>query len=96
MTGEMSREDVTPEEFPLHFAIAKAMRGKVHPFDVYQGPYVAARKGKFWISAHLESCDHGHEHDTGLVEVFNEATNKTAVSFPEPESVVAAARETCN
>lgn len=40
MTGEMIREDVTPEAYPTHFAIAKALGGTVEPFDQYQGPYV--------------------------------------------------------
>lgn len=40
MTGEMYKSDVTEEEYPLHFAIAKALHGTVEPFDVYQGPYV--------------------------------------------------------
>lgn len=40
MTGEMLREDLTREEYPLHFAVADALKGSVEPFDVYQGPYV--------------------------------------------------------
>ena len=41
MTGEMCAADCTREVYPLHFAIAKALKGKVRPFDLYQGPYVA-------------------------------------------------------
>ncbi|KKL89015.1 hypothetical protein LCGC14_1918890 [marine sediment metagenome] len=40
MTGEMFSSDVTPEAYPLHFAIAEALGGTVQPFDQYQGPYV--------------------------------------------------------
>lgn len=40
MTGEMRREEVTPEAYPIHFAIAKEFGGTVEPFDHYQGPYV--------------------------------------------------------
>ena len=57
MTGEMSRDDVTREAFPAHFAVADALGGTVEPFDVYQGPYVAVPpKGRacarrIWICA---------------------------------------------
>lgn len=46
MTGEMlSIDPVTGidsngEEYYFHSAIAKALNGKVMPFDKYQGPYV--------------------------------------------------------
>ena len=40
MTGEMHRSEVTPEAYPTHFAIARALGGTVEPFDQYQGPYV--------------------------------------------------------
>jgi len=40
MTGEMSRHDLTLDEFPVHFAVAEALGATVEPFDVYQGPYV--------------------------------------------------------
>lgn len=40
MTGEMCKADVTRDAYPLHFALADALGGTVHPFDVYQGPYV--------------------------------------------------------
>jgi hypothetical protein len=54
MTGEMSRSDVTPEEYPHYFAIAKAFGGTVEPFDVYQGPYILIAKpklAKLWLIA---------------------------------------------
>ena len=41
MTGEMIKEELTPETYPLQFAIADALGGEVQPFDVYQGPYVS-------------------------------------------------------
>lgn len=41
MTGEMTQADPTPEEYPLHYAIAEALGGTVRPFDKYQGPYVS-------------------------------------------------------
>lgn len=40
MAGEMFESEVTREAYPLHFAIADAVKGRVRPFDQYQGPYV--------------------------------------------------------
>ena len=43
MTGEMSRNEVTRETFPLYFACVDALGhdgATVEPFDVYQGPYI--------------------------------------------------------
>ena len=82
MTGEMSREDVTREAYPLHFAIADAFKGRVRPFDQYQGPFVdAGTAGKFWIQSYLMPCNYGHEHDTGLVQVYNARTDKLSDPF---------------
>ena len=72
MTGEMSCADVTREAFPAHFAIADALGGTVHPFDVYQGPYVLARGHRLWIS------DDGN----GAV-VYDETTRRQSERFPE-------------
>ena len=46
MTGEMHSinqkgEDSNGEVWSLHAAIARAVKGKLKPFDVYQGPYIA-------------------------------------------------------
>jgi hypothetical protein len=46
MTGEMpyidpeTGIDSTGEEWPIHLAIAKAVGGRLRPFDQYQGPYI--------------------------------------------------------
>lgn len=40
MSGEMHQSEVTAENFPLHFAVAKEFGGDVHAFDQYLGPYV--------------------------------------------------------
>lgn len=103
MAGEMTKEDVTREEYPLHFAIADALGGTVEPFDVYQGPYIdlgptaTGYGGKgltlgrqvLWIIA----ADNG-----SLVAVWNEAEGRTSGYFnpdgPSVESVaVVAARQ---
>ena len=40
MAGEMTKSDLTKEDYPFHFAVAKSLGGLVKPFDLYQGPYV--------------------------------------------------------
>ena len=45
MTGEMCSitqkgVDSDGNEWPIHAAIAKAVRGTLQPFDQYQGPYI--------------------------------------------------------
>jgi hypothetical protein len=51
MTGEMSREEVTRENFPLYFAAADMVEGAtVQPFDQYQGPYIhVPGKGRYFL-----------------------------------------------
>lgn len=73
MTGEMSKADVTPEEFPIHFALAKEFGGTVEPFDVYQGPYVLLPDGtRLFIG-----CDDG-----AFGYVWNESTRESSAEFP--------------
>lgn len=71
MTGEMHHSEVTKDAWPLHFAIAKALKGTVHPFDQYQGPYVLTAGGKFWVTS-----DDGH-----LAQVYNEHADKVSAPF---------------
>jgi hypothetical protein len=78
MTGEMGKRDVTPDAFPLHFAIARALIGSsVHPFDVYQGPYILYRGGnnghnaKLWVSS----------DDGSLAYVYNERNDRKSETF---------------
>ena len=45
MTGEMHSItqkgiDSNGDSWPTHAAIARAVKGKLKPFDVYQGPYI--------------------------------------------------------
>ena len=45
MTGEMHSitqkgVDSNGDSWPTHAAIARAVKGKLKPFDVYQGPYI--------------------------------------------------------
>jgi hypothetical protein len=52
MTGEMSQFDAEHgEEWALHRKIAKALKGKIHAFDVYQGPWIQPPEGgRLWIA----------------------------------------------
>ena len=70
MTGEMNKADVTRDAFPLHFAIARALRGTVLPFDVYQGPYVRTAHGRLWL------CSNG-----GATTVYNEDRGTLSLPF---------------
>ena len=77
MTGEMSKADVTKEAYPLHFAIARALKGTVHPFDMYQGPYVRTSYGQLWIS----EPETPENWPDGYVMVWNERTHKASTPF---------------
>lgn len=91
MTGEMYKSDVTEEEYPLHFAIAKALGGTVEPFDVYQGPYVVigadirCGNGPYAMAprgfgiARLWICD---DEKHGGTVVYNEANEKSSPFWP--------------
>lgn len=88
MTGEMSRDDVTEEAFPIHFAIAKELGGTVEPFDVYQGPYIQLDGARLWLSS---------EDGIGAY-VFNETTRCKSEDFffanmAATDEGIAAARE---
>lgn len=56
MTGEMSwikpdGTDSNGDLYPTHAALAKRLRCKLRPFDVYCGPYIAHRKGRIFIDS---------------------------------------------
>jgi len=53
VTGEMdwirqSGVDSNRNEWKLHAAIAKAVGGKLYPFDDYRGPFILVGKGKLY------------------------------------------------
>lgn len=55
MTGEMSKDEVTRENYPEFFELSDLLHSKgypasVEPFDQYQGPYVQCGNLKFWLS----------------------------------------------
>lgn len=54
MTGEMSSitQDGVDQDgncWSLHAAAARATKGILHRFDMYQGPYIQTEQGRFWI-----------------------------------------------
>jgi curved DNA-binding protein CbpA len=61
------------DEWSLHFAIAAALHGTVHPFDKYQGPYVLVSGQKLWISP--------DDDDPDFFIVFNENTRDLSEPF---------------
>jgi hypothetical protein len=73
MTGEMSKQDVTRDAYPLHFAIARALNGRVEPFDVYRGPYIRIGHDRIWIA--------DHEKLTNYAVIWNETTGETSSMF---------------
>ena len=55
MTGEVSwikpnGEDSNGDVYETHAKVARALRCKLRPFDVYIGPYIAHKRGKMFIS----------------------------------------------
>lgn len=97
MTGEMSRSDVTREAYPSHFAIARVVKGTVHPFDVYQGPYILAPAGRLWIVPQETECSCCGSRQLAGWAVYNESTEKTGSTFQEGDTraMLRSAREAC-
>ena len=55
MTGEMSwikpnGEDSNGDVYEVHAKVARALRCRLHPFDVYIGPYIDTLRGHLFIS----------------------------------------------
>ena len=91
MTGEMLKEEVTRDNYPLYFKIADALGGTVEPFDQYQGPYILVGQDVIVGDAPyaLAPLNLGVvrlwviDQDNGIeVAIYNEATDKTSDPFP--------------
>lgn len=52
-TGEMSRGEVTADNYPMYFEAAALVRGAtVEPFDQYQGPFIfVPNRGRFFLNS---------------------------------------------
>lgn len=70
---EHAFDDEFEQEWPMHFAIARALGGKVHPFDKYQGPYISVPGGKLWIAFDEDAPD--------WATVYNELNLKSSDPF---------------
>lgn len=87
MTGEMHESEVTPENFPIHFAVAKEFEGTVHPFDQYQGPYLVVP------GPHAGNRFFLHTDDGVFACWFDESLEKFSSPFTatdDPEHMAAA------
>lgn len=56
MTGEMSwikpnGDDSNDESWPVHAAVARALRCRLRPFDKYIGPYIKTKRGMLFLSS---------------------------------------------
>jgi hypothetical protein len=83
MTGEMCKDDVTREEFPLHFAVADAVPGaSVEPWDVYQGPYIQLPGyGCYWLIEAYDGPSHRWDYYSELCCWWNEYRDDRSVPF---------------
>ncbi len=83
MTGEMSKSEVTEETWPIHFYVARHLRGTVEPFDQYQGPCVSTK----YHNLYLCECDqegymlYWYDSSTGMQS--SEFDNPACTSSPE-------------
>src|SRR5574341_1070698 len=89
MAGEMFQDEVTRENYPLHFAIADKFHGKVIAFDQYQGPYVVIGKDvrvgnspyaiapRGMVIVRLWLCS----DDGGAYFIYNEANERKSEEF---------------
>ena len=56
MTGEMgwikaNGEAADGNSYPVHAAVARALRSRLRPFDTYIGPYIDHKRGKIFITS---------------------------------------------
>lgn len=94
MTGEMFKDEVTQESYPVHFAVADSLGGTVEPFDQYQGPYVLVGSDVRAGREPYQTAPRGLGvirlwivmGDDGLVHVYNEANDRESEPFPWGDS----------
>lgn len=60
MTSEMNSIDTNGNAsdgncYPVHAAVAKALRSPLRPFDTYIGPYIAHKRGKLFLGVGVGS-----------------------------------------
>lgn len=79
MTGEMHPSEVTQENYPIHFSVARSIKGRVEPFDHYQGPYVRTQSGcrLFLTSEDEATCAWWNERTDEFSSPFFVYTTRT-------------------
>lgn len=98
MTGEMgwikpNGDAADGNSYPVHAAVARALRCRLRPFDTYIGPYIAHKRGRLWISSDDGVTGTACLWPGGIAPAWREPI---AVDFPnayDPEQALAAARE---
>lgn len=85
MAGEMvsinpvTGIDSNGEEHYFHYAIAKALGGKIMPFDKYRGPYVLIGSNKLWLVPNKDFPEIA-------CHWYNESNGKTSTAFIDGKS----------
>jgi hypothetical protein len=98
MTGEMGwiKPDGTGSNgdcYPIHAAVAKAMRCTLRPFDVYCGPYIAHRKGRVWLEAREDGSGAAVLWPGGVAPAYCEPVVVEFFPFNDKQAAIAAARK---
>ena len=110
MTGEMCAIDQegldsNGDTWELHAAIAQAVGGELHPFDVYQGPYISVGgnvtvgNAPYTIPAQLPGIVRlwlvPDEHNEGFLRVYREDIDTLSWGFwyDDKNSAIEAAGE---
>ena len=97
MAGEMTH--VNAAEWPIHRAIARALRGRLRPFDQYQGPYIAWKgkrlfihhPEKMWRALILgEGWVYGFDDAEYAMKEVEDALRQHGVTHPDPSDFVQA------
>jgi hypothetical protein len=97
-TGEMTQSEAdSPEEWPIHHAIAQALGGKVKAFDVYQGPYILIGSEIRGEGVYAPAFPQAgtvrlwvqSEGDGGLLTVYNEENEKQSEPFAWDDTIAA-------
>lgn len=98
MTGEMSwikpdGTDSNGDVYTVHARVARALRCRLRPFDVYIGPYIAHRKGRLWINTEDGFTGTVCLWPDGQAPAYREPISATYAPFDDVDAALAAARE---
>lgn len=98
MTGEMSwikpdGTDSNGECWPTHAAVARALRCRLRPFDVYCGPYIAHKAGRLWISTPDGASGQVTLWRNGIAPAYQAPLTEDYPELHDVDQALAAARE---